>query len=139
MEKFTKINQLPLKIFLLIILNDLLDTSAQLLMKKGLGLVELNSVMAFFHHLIDFSNHGIFLFWLGLAIYLSNFFLWMKILSQIDLSVALPLASSSYILIPIAAVYFLHEFVSPLRWLGLVLIILGITFVSKSKPSKAMP
>lgn len=123
MEKIIKIGQLPLKIFLFVVANDLLDTTAQLLMKKGV------------HHLFNFANHDFFLFWMGVAIYLFNFFLWMKILSKIDLSVALPLASSSYILIPIAAVFFLHEFVKPMRWLGLVAIVLGIYFVSKSKPS----
>jgi drug/metabolite transporter (DMT)-like permease len=125
MEKITKINQLTFKIFLFIIINDLLDTSAQLLMKTGV------------HHLFNFGNHDFLLFWTGMAIYLSNFFLWMNILSKIDLSVALPLASSSYILIPIAAILFLHEFVPPLRWLGLILIVLGIIFVSQSKSSKA--
>jgi len=120
MEKITKINQLPLKIFLLLVVNDLLDTTAQLLMKKGV------------HHLFNFANPDFFLFWIGMAIYLFNFFLWMNILSKIDLSVALPLASSSYILIPVAAIFFLHEFVSPVRWLGLVFIVLGIYFVSRS-------
>ena len=127
MEKIIKIGQLPLKIFLFIVINDLLDTAAQLLMKTGI------------HHLFDLTNHDFFLFWMGVAIYLFNFFLWMKILSKIDLSVALPLASSSYILIPVAAIFFLHEFVSPLRWLGLVFIVLGIYFVSQSKPSKVKP
>ncbi len=126
MEKITKINQLTFKIFLFIVINDLLDTTAQLLIKKGLG-----------HG--DLSNPHIFLLWIGLAIYLSNFFLWMHILSKIDLSVALPLASTGYILIPIAAVFFLHEFVSPMRWLGLILIVIGIYFVSRSKPSEASP
>ncbi len=136
MEKIAKINRLPVKIFLLIVTCDLLDTSAQLLMKKGLGSADLNSIASFFHHLFNFSNPAIFLFWIGLIVYVSNFFLWMNVLSKIDLSVALPLASSSYILIPIAAVFFLHEFVSPSRWLGLVLIMLGIYFVSRSKPSE---
>src|SRR5208283_5789378 len=98
--------------------------SAQLLMKKGLGLHDLNSLASYFHHLFNFANPDIIFFWTGLMIYLSNFFLWMKILSKIDLSVALPLASIGYILIPIAAVFFLHEHVLPLRWLGLLLIML---------------
>lgn len=127
MEKITKINQLPLRIFLCLVINDLLDTTAQLLMKKGI------------HHLFNFANHDSYLFWMGLAIYLFNFFLWMYILSKTDLSVALPLASAGYILIPIAAVFFLHELVRPMRWLGLVLIISGIYFVSKSKPSESRP
>ena len=122
MEKLAKINQIPLKIFLFLIINDLQDTCAQLLMKKGLR-----------HG--DITNPHFYLFLIGLVIYISNFFLWMFILSKIDLSVALPLASIGYILVPFAAIFFLHEFVTPLRWLGLVFIILGIYFVSQSKSS----
>ena len=120
MEKITKINQIPLKIFLFLIINDLQDTCAQLLMKKGLG-----------HG--DMTNPHFFLFLIGLVIYISNFFLWMYILSKINLSVALPLASIGYILVPIAAIFFLHELVPPTRWIGLSFIIIGIYFVSQSK------
>ena len=139
MNKIIKINQLPLKILLLLVANDLLDTTAQLLMKKGLGMADLTSISSFLHHLIYFNNHNLFLFWIGLLIYLSNFFLWMSILSKIDLSVALPLACSSYILIPFTAAFILHESVRPVRWLGLVLIVLGIYFITRSKQSKVTP
>jgi len=139
MEKIIKIGRVPLKIFLFILINDLLDTGAKLLMKKGLGSCDLNGVASFFHLLFNFANHDILLFWIGLILYISNFILWMYILSKIDLSVALPLAGTGYILIPVAAIFFLHEFIPPLRWLGLVLIVLGIYFVSKSKPSETAP
>ncbi|MDE1920494.1 MAG: hypothetical protein KGJ09_01800 [Candidatus Omnitrophica bacterium] len=127
MEKITKVNQLTLRILLFLVANDLLDTAGQLLMKKGIV------------HPFNFACPDAFLFWLGLAIYISNFFLWMNILSKVDLSVALPLASSSYILIPVAAVVFLHEYVPPLRWLGLAAIVVGIYFVAQSKSSKGAP
>ena len=136
MAKISQIKKLTLKVFLFIVINDLLDTAAQLLMKKGLGTADLSSIPAFLHHLINPGNPVIFLFWIGLIIYLSNFILWMNILSKIDLSVALPLASSGYLLIPIAAIFFLHEIISPLRWLGLVLIMIGITVVSQSKTTE---
>ena len=124
MEKITQIKQLPLKILFFLVLNDLLDTSAQLLMKKGI------------HELFNFSDPVSLFFWIGLVIYLSNFFLWMKILSQIDLSIALPLASVGYILIPLASILFLHEHVPNTRWLGLAFIMLGIYFVSQSHCAK---
>ncbi|MBF0511471.1 MAG: EamA family transporter [Candidatus Omnitrophica bacterium] len=122
MEKIIKIGQVPLKIFLFLILNDLFDTSAQLLMKKGI------------HYSFDFAHHDCFFFWVGVSIYIFNFFLWMFILSKINLSVALPLASIGYILIPLASVIFLHEHILPTRWIGLVLIVTGIYFISKSQP-----
>jgi len=139
MEKIIKINQLSLKVFLFVVVNDLVDTTAQLLMKKGLGNADLNTVAAYFNHLLNFSHPIIFIFWIGLSLYISNFFLWMKILSKIDLSVALPLACVGYILIPIASVLFLHEHVLPARWLGLILIVLGIYFISQSKSSEIRP
>ncbi len=113
MEKIIK-SKLTLSIFLMIVANDLVDTAAQLLMKKGLVHLDIFLVA-------------------GLILYASNFFLWMKVLSHIDLTIALPLASSSYILIPVAAIIFFHESISPLRWLGLALIVLGIYSISRSK------
>jgi len=133
MKNVTKIGQVPLQIFFFLVFNDIIDTSAQLLMKKGLGVADLKSISSFFHLLFNFTNHDIFIFWLGLMIYISNFFLWMSILSQIDLSVALPLACIGYILIPISSAILFHEHVPALRWLGLFLIIMGIIFVSQSK------
>jgi drug/metabolite transporter (DMT)-like permease len=110
-----KIGRIPIKIFLLIIFLDVLDTAAQLLMKKGIG------------HLDNIY------FWMGLFIYISTFFLWMRILSKVDLSIALPIASVGYMLIPIASVVFLNEQVSLVRWMGIFLIVVGVYFVSKSK------
>ncbi|MDE2027565.1 MAG: EamA family transporter, partial [Candidatus Omnitrophica bacterium] len=86
-----------------------------------------------------FASPDALLFWLGLAIYISNFFLWMKILSKVDLTIALPLASSAYIVIPIASVVFLHEHVPPLRWLGLAAIIAGVYCVAQSKSARGEP
>lgn len=127
MENIVKSHRLTIGVFLLIVANDLADTAAQLLMKKGI------------HVLFDLANPVSLLFWIGLLIYLSNFFLWMFILSKIDLSVALPLASASYILIPVAAVLLLHEFVPTQRWIGLVLIVGGIYLVSQAKASGESP
>jgi len=101
--------------FALIVFLDVLDTASQLFMKKGIG------------HLDNAY------FWIGLLIYISTFFLWMRILSKVDLSIALPIASVGYMLIPVASVFFLHEQVSILRWAGIFLIVAGVYFVSKSK------
>ncbi len=135
MEKIPQINQVPLKLFLLISLNDLIDTASQILMKKGLGSADINSALGFCAYLVDFAHPGLVFFWLGLAVWVSNFFLWMFILSKTDLSIAMPLASISYILVPCAAMVFLHEGIPPLRWAGLALIVAGIYYVSQSKPT----
>ncbi len=128
-----KIGELPLRVFFLIVINDLSDTAAQVLMKKGLGHIDAGSIGSFVAHVAALHGPGMFFFLAGVLIYLSNFFIWMRILSEADLSIALPVGSMSYILIPIAAVLFLHEHVGLIRWAGLCFIVLGIHCVSRSK------
>ena len=112
------IGKVPLTIFLLLITNDLLDTTAQLLIKKS-G-----------------CHPGEVLLWVGILIYVFNFFLWMRILSKIDLSVALPLAGLSYIFVPLASFLFLHEHIGFMRAAGLLFILLGIHLISKHTPAQ---
>jgi len=128
-----KNNNLTLKIFALIVLNDIGDTIAQLLMKKGLVQTGISSVT--FGNIIEFASRNILsgLLWLGILFYALNFFIWIIILYKIDLSIASPVGSTSYIFVPIVAMIFLHEHVSMLRWIGIIVIILGIHFVSQSK------
>lgn len=130
-----KSSGLTLKIFLLIVLNDIGDTIAQLLMKKGLTQTGIDSVN--FGNIAEFSvrNMSSPLVWLGISVFVLNFFVWIVILSRVDLSIAMPVGSTSYIFVPIAAMFFLHEHVSALRWAGIILIALGIHFVSQSRKS----
>jgi drug/metabolite transporter (DMT)-like permease len=128
-----KQNHLTLKIFSLIILNDIVDTIAQLLMKKGLVVTGISSVTL--SNLAEFAakSASSFLLWLGIIFYGLNFLIWIIILYKVDLSIAMPVGSSSYILVPIVAIIFLHEHVSLLQWLGVLCIVVGIHFVSQSK------
>lgn len=128
-----KKSHLTLKIFSLIVLNDLVDTVAQVLMKKGLIHTGINSVTL--SNISEFVSKGVsspFL-WLGILVYALNFFIWIVILYKIDLSIAMPVGSFCYIFVPVVAVLYLHEHVGMLRWLGILCIILGVHFVSKSK------
>lgn len=128
-----KKSHLTLGVLLLIVLNDLVDTIANLLMKKGLIQTGIDSVN--FGNMAEFvarSASSTFL-WIGILVFALNFFVWMVILYKVDLSIAMPVGSFSYIFIPVSAILFLHEKVSMVRWIGVVFIILGIHFVSKSK------
>jgi len=128
-----KQNHLTLKIFFLIVLNDIVDTIAQLFMKKGLVLTGISSVT--FSNIAEFvaKSASSFLLWLGITFYALNFLVWIIILYKVDLSIAMPVGSTSYILVPIVAIIFLHEYVSSLQWLGVLCIVVGIHFVSQSK------
>lgn len=58
------------------------------------------------------------------------FFLYLAALSWADLSFVLPLTAISYIFAALLARFFLGEDVSLYRWIGTVLIVVGISFVA---------
>ncbi len=132
--------KLTLKILMLLIFSDGLETLTHFCFKKGAltqsGL-EINS----------FSQVPVFLagvfsspfLWMGLISVLFTFIIWSTVLSKTDLSVAVPVASFSYILIPLASAIFLGENVSLLRWLGVFFILAGVFFVSLSAREKEAP
>lgn len=130
-----KTGHVTLKIFLAIFLNDVIDALAQVLMKKGIvgGAVASWSL----HDLLFFVTQNAVspLVITGITLYALNFFLWIIILTKIDLSLAVPLGSTTYALIPFSAVVFLHEKISMMGVAGILCVILGILVLSKSKPA----
>jgi drug/metabolite transporter (DMT)-like permease len=127
-----KKNHITFKVFLLIIATDINESIAQIFLKKGLNWVGMDNITT--GNLADFflkSFTSPFV-WAGMAVFLINFFLWITVLSRVDLSVAFPVGSTSYIYVPLLSILFLHEVMNPMRWAGIILIIAGIHFVSKS-------
>ncbi len=126
-------NKLTLKILFLLILTDILETFLQFCFKKSV-LAQANLQVDNFQAALIFLSAAFssgFL-WLGLFSVVAVFIIWSTILSKIDLSVAVPIASFSYILVPLASIIFLNEKVSLLRWAGILFILTGIIFVSLS-------
>jgi len=62
---------------------------------------------------------------------LSFTFLWMYILKKYEFSVVYPLTSISYIFGIMAAQWILHETVPLTRWIGVVIIVIGVFLVAK--------
>jgi drug/metabolite transporter (DMT)-like permease len=58
------------------------------------------------------------------------------LLSESDISFLWPLTGLSFVFATFAAIWFLHEQVSALRWAGVVLIMLGAALISYSEHSK---
>jgi len=123
---------LTLKLFLLIVTTDLIDSLSDLAMKKGLLDTGISSVT--FQNLLFFlSKNALSVFiWAGILLFIVNFFIWIKILSKIELSIAFPVGSTSYVFVPLLAMIFLGEHVTLLRWQGIIFIIGGIYFLSRS-------
>jgi drug/metabolite transporter (DMT)-like permease len=63
-----------------------------------------------------------------------QFFNWLMVLGEADLSYAKPVASLSYASVPVLSVLLLHEAVDLIEILGVVLVVAGVWFISQTKP-----
>jgi uncharacterized membrane protein len=72
--------------------------------------------------------------WLGI-LFLSGFMLsYMTVLSWADYSYVMPAGAFGYAVLTFLAVFILHESVSSRRWVGVVLICIGVLLVGQTKP-----
>ena len=130
-------NRLTVKVLFFLVLTDFMETFTHLCFKKSVFAetgFTINKAADIFIFL-----QSVFLspfLWLGILSVMLTFILWSSLLSKIDLSVAVPVCSFSYILIPLASIIFLHEKVSLSRWSGVLFILLGVVFVSLSTSEK---
>jgi drug/metabolite transporter (DMT)-like permease len=77
------------------------------------------------------------LVWLAIGFMLTFLVLWMIALSWSDLTFVMPLTALTYVLNAILVGPVLGESVTPMRWLGTLLIALGVAVVSaEAEPSK---
>ncbi|MGH2820398.1 MAG: EamA family transporter [Actinomycetota bacterium] len=70
--------------------------------------------------------------WVGLLLFGVSAAFWLVVLSRVPLSVAYPFVGISYIVVVLSARLLLHEHVPALRWVGVVVVALGIAIVGLS-------
>jgi drug/metabolite transporter (DMT)-like permease len=110
-------------VYTLLLLNVLLLVVGQIFFKMGLeqaGGFHLSNWMQVF--LSPWILTGLFLYVLATG-------LWFGVLSRENLSVAYPLQSLSYVFGVIAAWLIFHEPVSFTRWMGVVVIMIGVALI----------
>jgi drug/metabolite transporter (DMT)-like permease len=73
--------------------------------------------------------------WLGIACLLGFFVVHMLLLTWADYSYVQPATSLSYLSISVLSYFLLGEIISPLRWLGVTVICLGVLLVGRTSPS----
>jgi drug/metabolite transporter (DMT)-like permease len=73
--------------------------------------------------------------WLGVACLLGFFVTHMLLLTWADYSYVQPATSLSYLSITLLSYLLLGEQISPLRWLGVTVICLGVFLVGRTSPS----
>ena len=73
--------------------------------------------------------------WLGIGCLLSYFVVHMLLLTWADYSYVQPLSVLSYLSISVLSYLLLGEMISPLRWLGVSVICVGVFVVGRTAPS----
>lgn len=71
--------------------------------------------------------------WVGVALMAAAFFALLGALAVLPVSFVVPVTALSYVAGAIGGVTFLKEHVSPQRWLGVLLVALGVTLVVLGK------
>jgi multidrug transporter EmrE-like cation transporter len=107
--------------FAFILTGVLLNAGAQLLLKAGTNARPLGLALAIEPHILG-----------GLACYVVSVVVWVIGLSKVPVSIAYPMLSIGYVVNAIAAYYLLNEAVTPMRFAGIGIIIVGVYVVARS-------
>ena len=118
--------------FSLVMSGVLLNAAAQLLLKSGT-----NAVGAF-----EFAARNVIpVGWKiatqphilsGIGCYVISVIVWILALSRVEVSVAYPMLSVGYVVNAVAAWYLFGEAVTPMRFAGIGIIVLGVFIVARS-------
>ena len=105
-----------------------------LLLKRGMsaiGVVQFTASGLAHAFTLTVSNPII---WLGIFFLMGFTVCYMTVLSWADYSYVMPAGAFGYAVLTFLAVVFLHESVSPRRWVGVGLICIGVMLVGQTKP-----
>ena len=73
--------------------------------------------------------------WIGIFFLVGFMASYMTVLSWADYSYVMPIGAFGYALLTLFAVVFLHEEVSFRRWIGVIVVCVGVLLVGQTKPS----
>jgi uncharacterized membrane protein len=104
---------------------------------KDIGGLDLSQVRALEAAAVHVLTSGTI--WLGIALMLAFMVCHMLVLSWADYSFVMPFSAIAYALVPLLGYLFLHEHVSEARWIGIVLIVLGVVLINRTPPRTTEP
>ncbi len=123
-----------IKTLVVILVMVLCANIGDLMLKRGMsqiGAVQLSRAGLEHAFRLTVTNGTI---WIGILFLIGFTISYMTVMSWADYSYVMPAGAFGYALLTLLAVVFLHESVSPRRWLGVVLICIGVLLVSQTKP-----
>ena len=126
--------RLRIKTLVMILAMVVCANAGDLMLKRGMtqiGVVEISAVGLRHAFASTVTNGRI---WMGIAFLVGFMISYMTVLSWADYSYVMPAGAFGYALLTLLAVVVLHENVSPRRWVGVVLICIGVLLVGQTRP-----
>jgi len=106
-----------------------LNSVAQIFLKIGIN--SLNKKLILSPALIPFIITNIYIIF-GAILYGISFVLWLYVLSKVKVSYAYPFISLSYVIVAVLGFLILGEKISFSAWIGICLVVIGVTLISTS-------
>ena len=126
--------RLRIKTFAMILVMVACANAGDLLLKRGMtqiGAVPLSLVGLEYAFVLTVTSATI---WIAILFLIGFTASYMMLMSWADYSYVMPAGAFGYALLTFLAVVFLHESVSPRRWIGVILICVGVLVVGLTKP-----
>jgi drug/metabolite transporter (DMT)-like permease len=131
---------LHFKTYLLIVLMVIFGPLGNVLLGKGMkriGTVRVASPAEAINVLSRVLTSGTI--WLGIGSLITFFVAYMLVLSWADYSYVQPASSVAYGMVALLAHFMLREVVMPMRWMGVLVICLGVLVVGHTPPRTTEP
>jgi drug/metabolite transporter (DMT)-like permease len=127
------------KTYVLLFLLVLLGSVGNTILSKGMkdaGDLDISHLSSLVDGTVRILTSGTI--WAGIAMMVGFMVCHMLVLSWADYSFVMPFSAIAYALVPLLAYLFLHEQVSTARWIGIVLIVLGVVLINRT-PHRTTP
>ena len=126
--------RLRIKTFAMILIMVACANAGDLMLKRGMtqiGAVPLSVAGLEHAFLLTVTSATI---WIAILFLIGFTASYMMLMSWADYSYVMPAGAFGYALLTLLAVVLLHESVSPRRWIGVILICVGVLVVGLTKP-----
>jgi len=127
-------SRLRIKTLVMVLAMVVCANAGDLMLKRGMsqiGAVQLTAAGVAHAFQLTVTNATI---WTGIFFLIGFMTSYMTVLSWADYSYVMPAGAFGYALLTLLAVIFLHESVSLRRWVGVVMICVGVLLVGQTKP-----
>lgn len=106
-----------------VIFSALLNATGQIFFKAARAAYSEASLLSLFTHVET---------WIGLAVYGVSAACWLWVLSRAPLSFAYPILSVTFPIVVCASAFLFSELILPLRWLGVGMIMVGVSLLART-------